>query len=416
MAIPPKIPFSQSELLSDYWGYEKEIIQKFGQKEFIITKDGSVTFQEAELLSKLICHQLRQSQELEKIGVGIFTRDPREVIPCMMGVVKSNKYFVVLDTTFPEATLLSMIEDAGIKIILTTNRYVQSVHSFIKGLVEVINIDELGKKLPVDTATVDYRTDDVVQIMFTSGSTSKPKGVIEDYRYLIRGVYIKLETYQYKTTDKIIRLSSFSFAGPHIDVFVALVTGISLCYHDVKMDGFGELPGFMRKQGVTLYTSTATTFRSLVSILRPEDIFPTVRTFVLAGEKRLRSDILAIKRHFPNVKEVRLGFASTETGFVASSMPPVGIVLEYDSLPSGLPHSDLEVQIWDSKGNALPQGEEGEIVIHSNTLARGYINQPDLSTVKFIQDSKKSGWQFYRTGDLGKILPDGQINASGKTR
>ena len=414
MTNPLTIRFSQSELLSDYWGYEKHIIQKFGQKEFIITKDGSVTFQEAELLSNVIHHQLRQERKLEKIGVGIFARDPREVIPCMLGVLKSNNYFIVLDISFPEATLLSMIEDAGIKIILTTNRYFQDIQSILKGSVEVINIDELEKINFVDLPTVKYSIDDVVQIMFTSGSTSKPKGVVEDYRYLIRGVYIKFETYHYKTTDKVIRLSSFSFAGPHVDVFAALVMGFSLCYHDVKIEGFRELPDFMGKQKATLYTSTATTFRSLASVLQPEDIFPTVRTFILAGEKRLRSDILAIKQHFPNVKEVRLGFASTETGFVASSMPTLDTVLRYDSLPSGLPHDDVKVFIWDPEGNTLSQGEEGEIVVHSATLARGYINQPELTRVKFIQDTEKPGWQYYRTGDLGKILPDGQLMHLGR--
>jgi acyl-coenzyme A synthetase/AMP-(fatty) acid ligase/thioesterase domain-containing protein/acyl carrier protein len=408
------IPFSFSELLLDYWKIEQKIIRDFASKKFIITKNGSVTFQEADSFSNQICHQLRQSLTDKNSGIGIFIRDPREVIPCLMGVLKSNLYFVVLDVMFPAATLLSMIQDAAIKLILTTTPHFQQIRSLVGDSVTVLNIDEIDKTVEVDTSPLSNSADDIVQIMYTSGSTDKPKGVIEDFRYLIRGVYIKLETYRYTADDCIIRLSSFSFAGPHVDVFAALVTGLSLCYLDVKLEGFRAFPELMRRENVTFCTSTATTFRSLASVLKPDEIFPSMRTFVLAGEKRLRSDFLSIRDHFPNVKEVRLGFGSTETGFVTSSMLSLDTVLQYDSLPSGLPHSDTEVLIWDPERNSLPQGEEGEIIVHSGFLGRGYLNQPELTKTRFLPDPEKPGWQFYRTGDLGRILSDGQLMHLGR--
>ena len=80
----------------------------------------------------------------------------------------------------------------------------------------------------------------------------------------------------------------------------------------------------------------------------------------------------------------------------------------------GFPHEDLKVFIWDEHGNPLPPDQEGEIVVYGDALARGYINNPELTEERFIPDPDHPGWQYFKTGDLGKLRPDGQLVHLGR--
>ena len=224
----------------------------------------------------------------------------------------------------------------------------------------------------------------------------------------------KLTTYEFDFNDKVLQLSSFNYSGPHSHVLAALLIGFSICYHKVKDEGYLHLPSWIKEQGITIYTSTPTTFRGLVTSLKPEDTFPSVRIFYEGGEKRFRNDMQAVKLHFPNIKNIRLNYSGTEMQSVTSSMVPVDIALQKDNLPSGKPYDGVEVFIWDTEGNPLPQGQEGEIVIYSDALARGYMNEPELTRLKFIQDKNNPDWQYFKTGDLGMILPDGELMHLGR--
>ena len=256
--------------------------------------------------------------------------------------------------------------------------------------------------------------DDIVQILYTSGSTGKPKGVIEDYRYLVRSLLARREAYSIGSTDKILRLTSLSSTGPHLDVFIALFTGSTLYFHDIKVDGFHNLPGWIKKNEITVFSAPPTTFRSLLEVLKPNDTFPSIRFFGTGGEKRIHSDMVAVKHHFPNVTHVGLSFGATEVPFVATSTVDIEKVIQYSELPSGIPHPDFKVLIRDGEGNEVPVGTEGEIVVYGDSLARGYLNEPDLTNARFIQDASNPGWQYFRTGDAGKMLEDGQLMHLGR--
>lgn len=409
-----EVRFTKSELLTNYWNLVNKSISQFGDKDFIVTKNGTVTFSEAISRAEGIRNRITQLTKKNQIGVGIFLQDPREVIPCMIGVVRAGNYFMVMDVSFPGLNLLHMINDAKVQIILTTNQYISVIQSLVDESIDVINIDLIPKDQVEEILPIEYSPEDIVQIMFTSGSTGKPKGAIEDYRYLMRAVRVKMETYDFKRDDKILQLSTFTYSGHHTFVFTALVIGLTICYHPVKVEGFANLPSWIKEKEITIFTSTPTTFRSLVSVLKPKDTFPLIHTCYLGGEKRLRNDILAIKKYFPNVKWVRVNYSGTEMQTVASALVPINTALELDLIPSGYPCDDLKVYIWDRAGNELPQGNEGEIVIHGDGLARGYINNPELTNKRFIKDSQNPNWQYLKTGDLGKILDDGQLMHLGR--
>jgi thioesterase domain-containing protein/acyl carrier protein len=211
-----------------------------------------------------------------------------------------------------------------------------------------------------------------------------------------------------------LRLSNFTFSGHHTSLFSALLQGVTLCYYNVKEDGFIGLSDWMREQQVTSFQATATVFRSWVSTLSPEDQFPSVMVASAGGERKLHEDIAALKRHFPNLQFIRMGFASTETQSVASALFPPDHDFPEGELPAGIPVDWVKVYIWDEDGNEVPKGAPGEIVVYSDTLVRGYINNPELTQKQFIPDPDNPNFQYYKTRDRGRFREDGQLIHMGR--
>lgn len=409
-----KTTFTKEEILKDYWRWTRQTIQYFDKKDLIVTRYGSLSFASANQRANVIFSAIRQLTDLTGTGFGLLLEDPLQIIPAMIGVLKTRNYFTLLDVDFPKATIQSMIETAETKFILTTHDYLSQIRSFSGNNLTVINLEELNYEQAMPDPVVIYSPEDVVQILFTSGSTGQPKGAIEDYRYLCRAIFNKVAYHLYEPSDRLLQLQRFTFSATHFNVFSALLNGYTICYFNIKEDGLVGLPDWIRKQRVTCYSSTPSIFRSLASILSPNEVFPSVRLFKFGAEKRLPKDIQDVRTHFPSVDQIELGFASTETQLASRSLLPLDFDYGQEDLPSGKPLDDINLLIWDADGNSLLAGKEGEIVVHGDALARGYINNPQLTQERFIQDPVHPGWQYFKTGDLGKIRPDGQLMHLGR--
>lgn len=413
--VPHATPFTREELLLGYWKCAQKNIERFEHKDFIVTTQGKLTFGETRQHANHIFWAIKQLLPPGTgQGIGLLVKNPLKIIPAMLGTAMSGNFFVPLDITFPDSTLSAMMETAGITAILTNSQNSDRAHSFAGSEIPILNLDNIDYTADVPDPELHYAPEDIVQILFTSGSTGQPKGAVEDYRYLTRAVFLHLKDDHIEPEDRQLQLSTFTFSGLHVRMFTALVNGHTLYYYDLKADGLANLPNWMHQNKITAFNATPTVFRNLLSVFGTDEQFPLVTKISMGGEKRLHKDILAVRKHFPSVAKIRLGFASTETQRVSSSIYPITFDFSQENLPSGLPEYDIRVFIWDEDGKPQHQGEEGEIVVYGDSLARGYINNPQLTQERFIPDPQNPGWQYYKTGDLGKILPDGQLVHLGR--
>jgi len=407
--------FTRDEFLNNYWKLVRQTIDRYGDKEFVVTPADTITYREADQRANVICAALRDILKNETgQGVGLFVNEHCAIIPAMIGALKSRNFFVPLDVNNPDSVLHYIFDAVGLKVILTVGPYFERVRSWAGDKIEILNIDELDFNQDIGDPEMVYSPDDIVQVLFTSGSTGQPKGVIENYRYLGRAVYLKVSSHTYKPSDRALHLSNFTYGGPHVSLFTALSMGYTLCYFEVKEEGLTGLPAWIQRQSITAFHSTPTLLRNLTSVLAPDETFPSVDAVHFGAEKRLYNDIQIIRKHFPAVERIRLGFSSTETQSVCSAMYPVDYDFGHKDLPSGYPQKDIKVYIWDEEGKSVPVGEEGEIVVYGDALARGYINNPELTKMRFIPDPDHPGWQYFKTGDWGKFLPDGQLAHLGR--
>lgn len=405
---------SRDEAINNFWGLAEEVINRFADKEYVVAKNGKLTYKEANHNANVIYTVISGIDQPKRLGIGLFLKDTLKIIPAMIGSLKAGNYFVALDVNFPEATIKSIIDTAAIKIIIADDENLEHAKALAGNDIAVISYDDIDFTIDISNPKVNYKPEDWVQILFTSGSTGEPKGAIEDYRYLANAAYIKKETHHYDSSDRILQMPNFTFSGAHTIVFGALFMGVTLCFYNVKEDGFNGMADWIRQENITCYNSTATIFRTWAGTLNPVEKFPTVRFARTGSEKLSINDIDTLKRHFPNLEYFRLGFASTETQAVTSQMFPIGYNFQGTEIPCGVPNVGLQVLINDENGNEVPIGKEGEIVVYGDTLARGYINNPQLTKEKFIPDPDNPVYQYYKTGDLGKIREDGMLVHLGR--
>jgi amino acid adenylation domain-containing protein len=417
MAMTPEITNTRllrDDVIHDFWGLAKETINRYADKEYIVTKDGRLTYKEVNRHANNIYTTLTALSVPRQTGVGLFMKDPLKVIPAMHGTLKARHYFTPIDPNFPEAVMKSVIDSAEIKVIITSDEYSAQAKTIFSENIILINYDKIDLTPDIPNPEMIYNPNDWAQILFTSGSTGEPKGAVEDYRYLANAAYLKYSTHHYEPSDRIMQIPNFTFSGPHTIVFGALLLGVTLCFYNIKDDGFAGLADWIKQEQITCYNSTATIFRSWISTLHPDETFPTVRFARTGSEKMLHSDLEACKKHFPNLRYFRLGFASTETQAVASKMFPLDYDFGTNEIPCGLANEGIKIFIWDENRNELPVGAEGEIVVYGDALARGYIKNPILTKEKFIPDPRNPIFQYYKTGDLGKLKEDGMLIHLGR--
>lgn len=405
---------TKQEILTNLWGYVKLISENYGEKPYIVTKNGTLTFKENNNRANAIQQRIIRKVPSKSEGIGLYLDDPLKIVPGLVGVLKSGNYFVPLDVAYPDITILHMIHTAEITLILSDSNNIDRVQDIVNHEVTVINIDEIDYNMEFPDPTIEFQPGDYVRILFTSGSLGEPKGAVEDYRFLARKIYTGLFDGDCELEDVILLLSTFAFSATWLVTIRSLLLGATLFFYDLKEDGFTNLPTAINDQKITVFRATPTVFRSFINTLNQAARFPSVQHAVVGGEKFTNHDLLAIHRHFPNVQYININFSSTETHRVSQSRLYLDQDLEKVLITAGHPCEDLKVLIWDEDGNPLPPDEEGEIVVYSDTLVQGYINNPKLTDQHFLPDTKNPTYRYYRTGDLGKLLPDGQLLHLGR--
>jgi len=411
---PTQTQYTFEETTTNFWGLIENTFERFAHKDFIVTTKGRISYNEADKYANALYAAFLKSIPQSNIGVGIFLKDSLKFPTAMLGALKAGHYFVPLDVSFPETTLKSIIETADIKILVTDDDNFSKASQLANAQQFIVNYDHLDLTTNQQITPYKFRLDDKVQIQFTSGSTGTPKGAIKNFRNLCYSLQTKLNNSLFKSGDRCLELSNFTFSALNSMALSTLFIGLTLYCSDPREDGLGNIAEWIKSENITQYHSTVTVFRTWAATLHPDEQFPTVISANAGAEKKTSHDLDLIKKIFPNVKHFKLGFASTEAGSVTSCTVPVDYEFNDAYIPCGWPNEDMEVMIWDADGNKLPQGQEGEIVVYSQYLARGYVNNLKLTQERFIPDPNNPVFQYYRTGDLGKIQEDGQLVHLGR--
>lgn len=272
----------------------------------------------------------------------------------------------------------------------------------------VLRLEEVPASSPMLRPAVTRPRTDLACVLYTSGSTGAPKGVMVSDAMILERV-VRHNRFGIGPDD---RLSALGAGG--MNLFRALLTGAALVSLDVRTAGVGALPAWLRAERITLYHSVPTLFRHLAAVLGPDDAFPDLRIVNLTGEVLLDHDVESFRRHFPPGCVLVHGLGTTEAGTFHELRIDRATRIPGRLVPVGFSVEGTEVALLDPDGRPAPPGASGEIGVRSAHLATGYWKRPDLTAACFVPDPAGGGARVYRTGDLGRLLADGSLAHLGR--
>jgi len=409
------VEFNKEEIEQSIPKRFEEQARKYSDRTAITTGNHVLTYdqlnQGANRLSVAILSQRGDRQE----PIALLLEQGASAISAILGVLKAGKIYVPLDTTYPQARIEYILADSQAAVIVTNNRNFSLARELAKhNRCQLLNIDELDASSFVEEPDSSISPDSLAWILYTSGSTGQPKGVVQTHRNVLHDIMNYTNAFHICQVDRLILLTSYSVVDTVRTMYGALLNGASLYPLDVKEEGLTHLADWLNHHQITIYRSFSTLFRHFIDTLDGEQQFPKLRLLYLCGEPVYRKDLELYKRHFsPDCIFVN-GIGSTECLTYRWYLMDKKTQVNDNNVPVGYPLEDIEVLLLDDDGKEVAFNEIGEMSVKSRYLSPGYWCRPEVSQVKFLPDPNGGDEWIYRTGDLGLILDDGCLVHMGR--
>ncbi len=343
----------------------------------------------------------------------LFEPEPM-MIAAILGVLKAGNFWVPLDPSYPHARIAYILDDSQSTLIVTNEKNLGFAEDLAQGSKPVINVDDVDASLSDENLGVAISPGDLAYILYTSGSTGQPKGVIQSHRNVLHFTMCYTNSQHLSPDDRLLLLSSYNHSSGVTDIFKSLLIGACLFPFDIKEEGLPQLADWLIQEDITIYHSVPTVFRHFVDTLSGEEAFNSLRIVHLGGEPVSKQDVALYRRHFSPDCILLNNLGTTETSVYRQYFIGQETQIEGNIVPVGYAVEDKEVVLLDDNGKEIGYDLVGEIAVRSPYIALGYWQKPDLTQKAFVQDPSGRGERIYRTGDLGRLHPDGCLVHLGR--
>ncbi len=404
-AVPP-VDYPHNVLLHEL--FERQV-ERTPDNIALVYKGQTMTYRELNEKANQLAHYLLKKGVKAEQLVGISLDRSFDLLITMYGILKTGAAYVPLDPSYPPDRLSYMIEDSGLKVIVTQQRFTDI---FIDLPVKTVTIDEHWPHIAAESRenpALKLSSQNLCYVIYTSGSTGWPKGVQVQHNTVIILAYNYIHRFKLNENKRLIQYFSYSFDGSVGDFFMGFFAGASLYLVDKKeaLPDSG-LIDLLRDAKIT----TAILPPSLLSVL-PAEQFPELTMLASGGD--VCSPELA-RKWASATRKYYNAYGPTETTVCATWYLTNRLPKEAAIVPIGKPIPHYRTYILDKHLNPLPIGVAGEMFICGKGITRGYLNKSDLTAEKFLPDlfSKEPGARMYASGDLCRYLPDGNIEFLGR--
>ncbi len=329
-----------------------------------------------------------------------------DLIICIFAVLQCGAAYVPIDTSYPDGRIKLMVIDSAATFYIGDGSKRNLSLSTKNITIEEIHTESSAfEAVPLD---IYVSTESPAYIIYTSGSTGKPKGVQVAHSNVINLVNSMAKEPGITSEDKIFAVTTISFDATVMEIFLPLLHGASIVFVDEETRRDGHL--LLKKavnDGITMMWGTPTIYQILVDSGWKD---PLPIKALIGGEAvplPLARQLLKKCHELWNI------YGPTETTVCAFL---TRITENDDPITIGRPVSNTHAYLLDEYGNPVAKGEEGEIVIGGDGVSLGYLNRPELNENSFLDDPfrKEKGKKMYRSGDMGKLLPNGQLQCLGR--
>ncbi len=408
------IPFPQEDIESSIPARFEQQVERYPNNTAIKQGGHVLTYKKLNETANRLANIIVEHLGEENVPVAHIVRHGNWQIIASMGILKAGKISVALDNSFPEPRLEYMLRDSHTQIIVTDPQNLSAASKIAPPGCQVLNIGDIDTSTQTSNPGVDIHPHSLALLQYTSGSTGKPKGVLISHRNLLQDIRQQTNRRYYSPEDRMVLLFSVSFGASTCPIFSALLNGAQLHPFDVRTGSLQSLASLIGDEHITIYYSVPSFFRVFASSLTVEKGFPSLRLVMVGGETVLRRDVQLFKRCFSDNCVFEVVFGGTEFHEACTYLIFKDTEITSGSVPVGYPIEGKTILLADESGNPVPEGESGEIIIQSHFISPGYWKRPDLTQAAITPVAGQDGWYQYKTGDLGRLHPDGYLEHLGR--
>ncbi|MBN3925213.1 non-ribosomal peptide synthetase [Nostoc sp. NMS4] len=378
----------------------------------VVFEDEQLTYRELNHRANQLAHYLRSLGVKPEVLVGICVERSLEMAIGLLGILKAGGAYLPLEPNWPQERLIDIFNNSHTNIVLTQEHLIKMLPLQTTKVVCLnshnISLIKNNQKNP----NIQVKANNLAYVMYTSGSTGKPKGVSIIHRNVVR--LVKENNYAYLNADQVfLQLAPLAFDASIFEIWSSLLNGAKLVIMPLQKPSLQELGQTVKQHQVTILWLTANLFHLMVD--EQLENLQSVRQLLAGGDVL---SIYHVKKVLAKLKECQLinGYGPTENTTFTCCYSLNKNKIFASSIPIGRPIANTQIYILDTHLQLVPIGVAGELYTSGDGLARGYFNSSDLTAEKFIPHpwSSKSGSHLYKTGDLARYLPDGNIEFLGR--
>ncbi len=395
------------------------VAARHGERTALVCEGRRLTYADLDAASSLIATQLRRAGVRRGDVVGLIARRSIEAAAAILGILKAGGAYLPLDTSYPPDLLGRICRDGDPRLVLIDEAMSGEVDAarFWSGAVRRIRLPDglldAGSGEALDAFDEGERPagpDDLAYVMYTSGSTGIPKGVMVPHRGIVRLVsdcnYARLGP-----DETILHLAPLTFDASTFELWGALLNGGRLAILSHPQPSLDQIAEAIRVHGATTLWLTAGLFHLMVES-RLEGLRP-LRQLLTGGDVLSPAHVAKALAALPDCRIVN-GYGPTENTTFTCCYPIPKDWPSTQPIPIGFPIQGTTVHVLDADGRPVADGEEGELYAGGAGVALGYLNQPLLNAEKFVADPFAPGGRLYRTGDRVRRRTDGAIAFLGR--
>ncbi|MES2732835.1 MAG: amino acid adenylation domain-containing protein [Bacteroidota bacterium] len=372
----------------------------------VIYQGTKLTYAQLNAEANRLAHYLREHYQVQPDTlVGLMVHRSERMIIALLGILKAGGAYVPIDPSYPADRKAFMLSNAGIQLLLTDSELLFEVGEYAGELL-ALDVQLADLTMPSSNPVVVNQVSDLAYVIYTSGSTGQPKGVLIEHQGNVNMATDQIRRFDITSQDKVLQFASLSFDASVYEITLALYAGASLVLLDKQLLGnTHEFEKYLQAQQVTVATLPPAYLSAL-----DKDALHGLRVIITAGEAANVADALACSAFCRYYN----AYGPTEASVCVSTYLVGEQDLGSTTIPIGSPIDNTQLYIVDTQLSLVSIGIIGEICIAGIGLARGYLNNAELTSEKFVDNPSRPGERLYKTGDLGKWLPSGDLEIIGR--
>ena len=372
----------------------------------LVSNGRSLTYHELDQRSNQLAHHLRQLGVGPDVLTGIAVERSPELLVGLLAILKAGGAYVPIDPAFPPQRIALMIEDSQAPAVLVTEHTRGRLPSVSNHIVSIDGDPEAIANCPTDPVASAATGKNLAYVIYTSGSTGKPKGVMVEHRNVLN-FFAGMDAVISPVPGVWLAVTSISFDISVLELFWTLCRGFQVVLHGDE--GPQTLPGEIRRYSVTHLQCTPSLTRMIT--LCPDGLpsLAELEKLFLGGEALSLALVRRLRQSFDG--ELYNMYGPTETT-IWSTIAKIGQAPTVISI--GKPILNTQVHVLNSGLQRVPPGEAGDLFIGGDGVVRGYWHRPELTAEHFLVDPFLPGNRMYRTGDIARFLPDGDLEFLGR--